>query len=505
MAVGDDFVGRACPMCGALDSLQTDESRGEVACTNCAKVVAMGLEESIATRYNADATYDDVDRHAGEGGGTLGALNASRTLSRTAAAALAAGQASHMSSGNGALAAGDGKSRLAQYARTPLHPRMRQYMENLVRIARRGAATQSLSHITSSSSSGNAVLERALEIARIYVGRRRERRERLEHQNDVAAVCVMLAAEMHQQPIPLAELFVLDASVRKVQEMRPLVVSEAMLEQEERQLQRVFALHLLRYYLRLLHVQRSRFEEPCQVMLHTLRRIGREDYDWTRLVESDRVALAVLLVCTRTTCAPEGECSNDSHRPCEHVGETHEGEGGGRRGGRGLWAAAAMSVQAGVSRHGQRYGLQHPDSASDEEEEEEDYLDSHRGSGDNYHHNMGSSSSSSRAKMKKRDERAVATVMARFAAGAHLNPIRLSKLMQLADRHMDEIVPLYRQQLRAVALAQSTTAESNMGDCSAQSAIATRTSIAQAETERVRPDAKEQAVGVKRERGEDGG
>uniref|UniRef100_A0A146LVM8 Uncharacterized protein n=1 Tax=Lygus hesperus TaxID=30085 RepID=A0A146LVM8_LYGHE len=75
----------------------------------CARVIAMGLEESVQTRYDKDATYDDVDRHAmqgedysnntrhgtadgGDGSSTfIGSVDTSRMVSRSMAESLAAG------------------------------------------------------------------------------------------------------------------------------------------------------------------------------------------------------------------------------------------------------------------------------------------------------------------------------------------------------------------------------------------------------------------------------
>lgn len=117
-------------------------------------------------------------------------------ISRDTAAARAAGLLGSVDNpnkkaGNSSFSspslASTSSSRFAQYDKTKLHPRMRQYIEALCRLARRG----------------EDVTLQALRLARVCVGYRRDRGVKIEHMNEVAAACVLVATELCQQPLPL--------------------------------------------------------------------------------------------------------------------------------------------------------------------------------------------------------------------------------------------------------------------------------------------------------------
>lgn len=308
MATVDDFVGLNCPYCGAVDSLETDEARGEVACTECARVVAMGLEENVLTRFNKDATYDDVDHHAGDaenadatafgalggtgegsGGGRLGQASSSTGLSRTEAAALAAGVVGPLSRDANSEAA-----QLARYAKVQLHPKMRRQIDNLCHVSRRS----------------EDVVTRAVTIAKQYVGYRRDRGLRLEHQRESAAACFLLATEMCGQPVPVAELRVLDPSIGDVESCRRDVVAATKMDAAEKQLREVFASNLLRYYIRLLHLQMIRYEVPCLALLEVLKQLPQ--VEMAQLVDADRAVIAVLLARMEPSIQWEGKPPYDA-------------------------------------------------------------------------------------------------------------------------------------------------------------------------------------------------
>ncbi|KEG09617.1 transcription factor IIB [Trypanosoma grayi] len=268
MATTSDFVGKNCPFCGAVDSLQTDDALGEVACTECALVVAMGLEENALTRYNKDATYDDVDRHR-EGD----EMNPS---SSSAAAAAAGGAAM-----GGASLGG------VNLAKVTLHPAMLNCIRGLQKKS--GAPEQAIG--------------RAVDIAKHVVGGRRARGQRLEKQQDVAAACFMIAAEQLNHPVPLAELRCLDASLGDVEYRRAEIVKETRMEEEERRLKSVFVDNLLTTYLLKLGLQVSLYMPHCKRLLEALRHV--EALAYVGVV--DRVIMSLLLARTSRSFQWEGK------------------------------------------------------------------------------------------------------------------------------------------------------------------------------------------------------
>lgn len=279
MATVNDFTGRNCPFCGAEDSLEADEVMGEVACVECAKVVAMGLEESAMTRFNKDATYEDVDNYAGEEGGPCGGRAVgSDGVSRATAAALADGVIlSRVGAGAADLSTEAGRA--AQYAKTTLHPKMRQLIENLCRVSRRN----------------EDVKVTALGIAKTFVGYRRAHGVKVEHLGEVAAACFLLATEINEDPVPQAELRVLDHSLKNVELRRREIVVDTKMEATEQHLRTVFAENLIRRYIRLLRLQRSAYEATCLALYRAIRRLGGAATDVASLVDSERVVAAVLL------------------------------------------------------------------------------------------------------------------------------------------------------------------------------------------------------------------
>lgn len=329
MATMDDFAGRNCPHCGAIDSLDTDVERGEVACTECAKLVAMGLEESVSTRFNDSITFRNADDFAGDDGGGGGddaarlfAATAGGGLSRSAAAALAAGLAVKGGVGGGGVESDTEASREARYARATVHPKVRAVIDHLVRASRRGAGA-------ATSTGENPVRSRALVIARTFVGYRRETGERVSRQSEMAAACFQIAAEMNGEPVPLAELRVLDGSLGNIEALRREVVAATRMEATEEELRRSLAPNLATYFLRLLHVQLSRYEEPVALLLRAIDTVSGggdggnsttttttaaavRSPDLMEMVEAEKVMAAVLLARTEPSLAWEGRPPYDT-------------------------------------------------------------------------------------------------------------------------------------------------------------------------------------------------
>lgn len=289
MATVDDYIGKICPYCGATDSMEADEARGEVACVNCASVVAMGLEENVLTRFNKDATFADADQDAWDpevGGGKEGVSVGRATvrtagLSREEAAAAAAGVLLR------SVSATD-SSEAAKYAKTTLHPRMSRQLENLFRLSRR---------------CDEAILRDGIEIAKYFVGYRRERSVRVEHQNEVAAACLMIAAELRRLPIPLAEMRVLDSSLKDIESRRHEVLQDTKMTAKVERVKSQFVPNLIRYYIELMHLQILRYEKPCLALFEAIRICAAKTDDsrvseLTLLVEAEKAVMAVLLART---------------------------------------------------------------------------------------------------------------------------------------------------------------------------------------------------------------
>ncbi|GET87301.1 hypothetical protein, conserved [Leishmania tarentolae] len=292
MATAADYVGKNCPYCGAIDSIETDEARGEAACVNCATVVAMGLEENVATRFEKDATYADVDRGGDvgwdpENGGVIGRATARNAgLTREEAAAAAAGLLRHPNAGASAISAGPFGD-TAKYAKTRLHPRMSAQLEVFYRLSRRR---------------DEAILRNAIALAKHFVGFRRERGMRVEHQTEVAAASVMLAAEHLGQPIPLSEMRVLDGTLKDVESRRQEILDATGLGQEMAGMAKQYAPNLIHYYVRLLQLPLIHYEMPCLALFRAIRQCeGKPDpgaSDLAAFVEAEKVVMAVLLALT---------------------------------------------------------------------------------------------------------------------------------------------------------------------------------------------------------------
>ncbi|KAG5509138.1 hypothetical protein JKF63_06147 [Porcisia hertigi] len=293
MATAADYVGKNCPYCGAIDSIETDEARGEAACVNCATVVAMGLEENVATRFEKDATYADVDRGGDndgwdpENGNAMGRATAKNAgLTREEAAAAAAGllrRPNAAAQGTSAGPFGD----TAKYAKTKLHPRMSSQLEVFFRLSRRY---------------DEAILRDAIALAKHFVGFRRERGVRVEHQTEVAAASLMLAAERLGQPIPLSEMRVLDGTLKDVESRRQEILEAANLGQEMEQMAKKYVPNLIHYYVQLLHLPLIHYEMPCLALFHAIRQCENKAIpgasDLAVFVEAEKVVMAVLLART---------------------------------------------------------------------------------------------------------------------------------------------------------------------------------------------------------------
>ncbi|ESL06437.1 transcription factor IIB [Trypanosoma rangeli SC58] len=266
MATTADFVGRNCPHCGAIDSLETDDALGEVACTECALVVAMGLEENALTRYNKDATYDDVDKHREREDAMASTLHA-----------LAASASTTGPSGRDVL------------PKVALHPAML----NCIRSLQKKSAVP------------EQVIARAVNIAKRFVGGRRARGQRVEKQQEVAAACFMIAAEQMSHPVPLLELRHLDPAIGNVEYRRAEIVKETRMEDEELRLKAVYVDNLLTVYLRKLSLQLSLYMPRCKRILGALQQI--DAIRGAGVV--DKIIMALLLVLTSPRFEGEGNPS----------------------------------------------------------------------------------------------------------------------------------------------------------------------------------------------------
>ncbi|KPA75089.1 hypothetical protein ABB37_08767 [Leptomonas pyrrhocoris] len=286
MATTADYVGKNCPYCGAIDSIETDEARGEAACTACATVIAMGLEESVATRWEKDVTFADADREdwrdaENSGSGSSGRATAKNAgLTREEAAAAAAGLLRRPTQSTDSFDA-------AKYEKTKLHPRQSRALEALFRLSRRH---------------DEDILLDAMALAKRFVGHRRERSVRVEHQTEVAAACLMLAAERHGQPIPLGEVRVLDPSLKDVESRRREVIEETNLRDEVGKLDKKMVPNLIHYYLQLLQLPLVRYEQPCLALFKAIRNCEATNdagaAELALLVEAEKVVMAVLLART---------------------------------------------------------------------------------------------------------------------------------------------------------------------------------------------------------------
>eukprot|EP00796_Vickermania_ingenoplastis_P001304 gene1304-754_t len=280
MSTTADFVGRDCPLCGAADALETDDVRGEVACTACAKVVVMGLEESVQTRFLKDATFEDADRHAADDpsastvwsatGGTLGAQTR-----QDAAAAV------HRRAGTSSAIAASAVEE--QYRKVLLNPRLKSTIEALGELSRRQS---------------DGIIVRAIALAKHFVGGRRARGEKVDRLPETAAACFLLAAEQLGTPVPTAELRCMDPTVNDVDTRRQEIIRETNRTQEFINLSAVYAINLIRYYIRLLHLQRSAYEPACVALHEALKSLMTTRTDIAQLVEAERVVAAVLLART---------------------------------------------------------------------------------------------------------------------------------------------------------------------------------------------------------------
>lgn len=294
MSTAEDFVGRNCPLCGAIDSLQTDEALGEVACTECAQVVCMGLEESLQTRFLKDATFEDVDQHGvfdsssgqiwSPGMGRAGALTR-----QEAALALHRGGPSlshkYETPGQNAASLTTSPEVIEEsYRRTILNPRVTQRLEALCRLSRRPV---------------ELLLPRATALAKHFTGARRARGDKVDKLLETAAACVVLAAEQVGLPIPLAELRTMDPTIRDIEVRRRDIISETKRTEEfDVRLRSVYAKHLIRYYIRLLYLQRSAYETACKALYEAIQFLVPTTAELAQLVDAERVAVVVLLART---------------------------------------------------------------------------------------------------------------------------------------------------------------------------------------------------------------
>jgi hypothetical protein len=304
MATAADYVGKNCPYCGAVDSIETDEVRGEAACTECATVIAMGLEENVATRWEKDATFADADRddwrNQDDNRNEIGRAKAKNAgLTREEAAAAAAGllrRPAHSAE----------FFDTSKYEKTKLHPRQSRVLETLFRLSRR---------------QDEVILQEAIALAKRFVGYRRERSMRVEHQAEVAAACLMLAAEHHGQPIPLSEMRVLDPSLRDVESRRREIIDETNLQAEVAKFEQKTVQNLTFYYLQLLQLPLVRYEQPCLALFQAIRNCEAKNdptaAELALLVEAEKVVMAVLLART----SPQLHWSNKPTAPPDPAAE----------------------------------------------------------------------------------------------------------------------------------------------------------------------------------------
>ena len=152
---------RPCPNCGARDSLEVDNSRGEIACSECAVVVVMGMEESESTRFTKDATMADADED------TRGGVDGS-----------------HM--------AGRGSS-----ATAGLNPRM----VALLRVLREHSGVP------------ESVVSEAAEMCRQFAVKQKERNARVEKPLPLTAACFHVASVFVHYPILTHELIAYDRTL----------------------------------------------------------------------------------------------------------------------------------------------------------------------------------------------------------------------------------------------------------------------------------------------------
>ncbi|CCW67796.1 unnamed protein product [Phytomonas sp. Hart1] len=151
-------------------------------------------------------------------------------------------------------------------------------------------------------------------IARTFFGYRREHGARTTQQAEVAAACFLLATELNDEPVPLPELRVLDPSLKNVEQSRGEVVADTKMAETEKRLRARFAGNLLRHYIRLLHLQTSRYEPVCQALLRVLTEAQRPLGELGQLTEVDRVFAAVLLARTEDGLKWEGKPLYDPAR-----------------------------------------------------------------------------------------------------------------------------------------------------------------------------------------------
>ena len=81
------YAKKECPFCGEVGSLEVDTVEAEVFCTECAMVVARGLEEDEATRYLGDEGLSAVTRTEGaaaDEGGDEGGRGGMMSMSENA-------------------------------------------------------------------------------------------------------------------------------------------------------------------------------------------------------------------------------------------------------------------------------------------------------------------------------------------------------------------------------------------------------------------------------------
>nr|CCC92796.1 unnamed protein product [Trypanosoma congolense IL3000] len=138
------------------------------------------------------------------------------------------------------------------------------------------------------------VLSRATELARGFVGGRRARGQRVERQQDVAAACLMIAAEESKLPLPLAEMRFLDTSLGDVELRRAEVVRELRLEEDEKRLRESFSDNLLVKYVLKLGLQVSLYVPHCKRLLEAISHVEV----LASMTDVDRIIIALLLART---------------------------------------------------------------------------------------------------------------------------------------------------------------------------------------------------------------
>ena len=196
---------KKCPHCGAIDSLDVDYLRGEVACNECAIVCETGLLEDPRTVWDDDGTV--IQAH-----GTREVVS-STTASRR-------GGGGHQGRGGAAGAGG-----------------ARSVVERSKQDARSGRAFVMLKTMRDATGVAEAVVESAQGYFEAVSARETARNSGGTQPAVLAAACFHIAATLRHFPIPLAEIAALQflsVTASKVDAAKRNVLTELALDSEWR-------------------------------------------------------------------------------------------------------------------------------------------------------------------------------------------------------------------------------------------------------------------------------